>query len=535
MEAMGGRRVGWGPRLAAALALMSGLACAVAAGDPDPWFEAGRAAVERAPHETSGGGRARNVVFFVGDGMGIGTVTAARILEGQQRGESGEENELSFDRFPYVALLKTYETNQQVPDSAGTMTAMMAGVKTKARVLGLDDRAVVGDHRSVERSRVRSLFEEAEVRGLSTGVVTTTTLTHATPAATYAHSPSREWEDDSELSAAARADGFPDLARQFVEFSAGDGIDVALAGGRQHFLPRSEPDPEYPELRGARLDGRDLVKEWLARHPGGVYVWNRAQLEAVDPARTRQLLGLFEASHMHFEVDRKNDRAGEPSLAEMTVTAIDILSRNPKGFLLVVEGGRIDHGHHVSNAYRALTETIALSDAVRAAVSHTDPAETLVVVTADHGHALTLSGFPTRGNDVLGLVVENDAQGRPEKEPARDATGRPYTTLGYANGPGYTGASDSQPEGPKHFYHDPHSVQGIRNGRPDLSQVDTTAPDYLQETTVPLAQSSHTGEDVALYATGPGASLFHGVQEQSYVRHAIAGALGWPEADAPAR
>jgi alkaline phosphatase len=473
---------------------------------PTAWREQGRAAVAAARALAPGRERARNVVLFIGDGMGVSTVTAARILDGQLRGEMGEENQLAFERLPHVALIKTYETNQQVADSAGTATAMLTGVKTRADVIGLDSSAPLGVPSRPDQ-RLRTLFEWAEQRGLATGVVTTARLTHATPAAAYAHTPHRDWESDADLPPPAREAGERDIASQFVELAVGDGIDVALGGGRAQFLPTSAPDPEYPDQRGRRADGRDLAAAWQAARPGRAYVWNRAQLVGLDLAKTRQILGLFEPSHMHFEAERAKDGAGEPSLAEMTGVAIDRLSRNPKGYLLLVEGGRIDHGHHAGSAYLALHDAIALSAAVDTALRRVKLRDTLVVVTADHSHTLTISGYPTRGNPILGLVRGNDERGDPSHEPTRDASGLPYTTLGYANGPGYKGGAP----------------------RPDLTGVDTADPHYLQESSVPLENETHGGEDVPLYAGGPGARLFHGVQEQSYIYHAIVDALGWSE------
>jgi alkaline phosphatase len=230
---------------------------------------------------------------------------------------------------------------------------------------------------------------------------------------------------------------------------------------------------------------------------------------------------------MAFEVERARDVAGEPSLSEMTAKAIELLSRNPRGFVLMVEGGRIDQAHHLGNAWRALTETIELSNAVRTAMTLTDPKDTLIVVTADHSHVFTIAGYPHRGNPILGKVVSIDERGEPAKEYLKDAIGRPFTTLSYANGPGYTGRSPEQPEGPKRFPHLPTGYRGITRGRPDLTRVDTSDPDYLQEATVPARNDTHAGEDVAIYAGGPGAELFHGVQEQNYVYHAIVEALGW--------
>jgi len=494
--------------------------------DPD-WQAQGRAAVARVRAESTPAGPARNVLLFVGDGMGVSTVTAARILDGQLRGQPGEENLLAFERLPYTALAKTYDSNQQVPDSAGTMTAMVTGSKTRAGVLSVDASVPVGDPVRAVGHDLETLFERAEARGLATGVVTTATVTHATPGACYAHSPHRDWESDADQSEAAREAGYPDIARQLVEFAAGDGLEVALGGGRAKFLPATQADPEYAELRGERQDGRDLMAEWRARAPRSASVWSKAQLEALDLAGVDRLLGLFEPSHMQWEAHRARDPGGEPSLAEMTETAIRLLERNPRGFVLMVEGGRIDHGHHAGSAYLALHDTIAFSQAVERALSLVDRSRTLVVVTADHSHVLTMAGYPKRGNPILGLVVGNDGHGDPGSEPARDSLGLPYTTLSYANGPGYPGASAEQPEGPKHFPHRPREVKGVTAGRPDLAQVDTGDPDYLQEAAVPFRSETHGGEDVVIYAGGPGSSLFRGVQEQSYVYHAIVAALGW--------
>ncbi|MBI3302276.1 MAG: alkaline phosphatase, partial [Deltaproteobacteria bacterium] len=207
---------------------------ALAAGPSTPaeWFAAGQQAVKEAKKLKGNVSRAKNVILFVGDGMGIPTVTAARILEGQMRGESGEENLLSFEKLPYVALSKTYSVNQQTPDSAPTMTAMVTGVKTKDRFLSVNQNGVRGDHTTVAGNALTTILELAEDKGLSTGVVTTTRVTHATPGACYAHTVERDWEGDADLSPAARAAGFPDIARQLIEFRHGNGLEVALGGGR---------------------------------------------------------------------------------------------------------------------------------------------------------------------------------------------------------------------------------------------------------------------------------------------------------------
>jgi alkaline phosphatase len=487
----------------AAAALVVAVSTIETGADQGAWFASGRAAVEQALLLQPAGDRARNVILFVGDGMGVSTVTAARILEGQLRGEPGEEHVLAFERLPYLALSKTYSVNQQVSDSAPTATAMMTGVKTNDAVIGLDEGAVRAQHATAAGRELTTLLELAEDAGLGTGIVTTARLTHATPAAAYAHTVERDWEDDATLAPAARRDGFADIAKQFVQFSRGDGIEVALGGGRSQFLPRTTVDPEYPRFSGNRRDGRNLIEEWSARSRHGAFVWNKAGFDEVDPARVERLLGLFEPSHMQYEHDRPRDGAGEPSLTEMTAKALDILARNPRGYFLLVEGGRIDHAHHAGNAYRALTEAIELSNAVRLARARTNPADTLIIVTADHSHTLTVAGNATRGNPILGPVIDNDVHGKPTGELEVDLLGRAYTTLGYRNGQGYFEA----------------------RRRFDVAFTDTADPNYRQDALTPLVQETHAGEDVAIYAGGPAAQLFHGVLEQHVIFHVMAHAL----------
>jgi alkaline phosphatase len=520
--------------LAVASALVLGFAgCAHADRTENPWYRDGRRAVAERRAQAPGSARAKNVILFVGDGMGLSTITAARILAGQQAGGPGEEYWLSFERLPNTALARTYNTNQQVPESAGTMSALITGVKTRAGSLSVDESVAHGDFAAVAAHTLPTLIEEAEQRGLATGVVTNTAITHATPAACYAHSPARDWEFDGLLSEDARAAGFPDLARQLVEFAHGDGIDVALGGGRAFFLGAGQADPEDPGAHGARLDQRDLTAAWRARYPDGAYVWNREQFLAIDPASSKRLLGLFDPSHMEFEIDRAKDIAGEPSLSEMTEKAIRILSQNARGFVLMVEGGKIDHAHHGNNAHRALTETIELSRAVQRALELTRAADTLIVVTSDHSQPLAFAGYAARGNPILGKLVITGPNGEPMDSPLLDAFGRPMTTLSYPAGAGNVAASNLQPAGPKTFPHYRPVYQGGDVPRPDLAQVDTTAPDYMQETLVPLEAGMHSGEDVAIFAGGPGGELFSGVREQNYVYHAIVEALGWNAAGDP--
>ncbi len=489
--------------MAAALGACASTQTAGRAAPPPP--QAGDAYFQAAAQriaQTPGAARARNVILFIGDGMGVATVTAARIHAGQRQGLDGESYSLTMDTFPRTALSRTYGADAQISDSAPTATALLSGVKADAGVVGLTAAAIPGDCASAVGAISRSLLEIAEAQGLATGVVSTARLTHATPAATYAHTPARDWENDV---VAARSGGAAcvDIARQLLEWPEGDGFEIALGGGRANFLPNTTADPEHPNARGARGDGRDLAGEWAAR-PGHVYVWNAAQLAAA-PADAR-VLGLFAPSHMTYESVRTSD---EPSLTEMTQAAIRRLAREPGGYVLMVEGGRIDHAHHEGRAGEALSETIAFDAAIAAALALTSREDTLILVTADHSHTLSISGYSPRGAPILGLSLGADGA------PVRGLDGRPYTTLGYANGPGSV------------FTTPPRNGELQPITRPDLSAADTQTRDFHQPSLTPLESETHGGEDVALYAWGPSQDLVAGTLEQNTVFHIMARALGF--------
>jgi alkaline phosphatase len=449
----------------------------------------------------SGASHAKNVIFFLGDGMGISTVTAARIFAGQSAGATGEEYDLAFDRFPHLALIKTYNTNAQVPDSAGTITAITTGEKTRIGVLGVNGSVERDDCAAALTNTLPTLAELAEQKDMSTGIVSTARITHATPAGAYAHSPNRNWESSASTPDEAEALGCKDIALQLVEMSHGDGLDVILGGGRREFLPIEADDPEYPSRPGLRDDSRNLIDEWLAADSKRQFTWRGdefAQWLASDEPVDGQLMGLFEPSHMKYEADRQRDPGKEPSLQDMTALAVKQLAENDQGYFLLVEAGRIDHAHHFSNAYRALTDTVALSDAVQWAVENVDLADTLIVVTADHSHTMTISGYPRRGNPILGTVETEPGK------PILDATGVPYTTLSYANGPGY------------------------KKQRPNLSKINTQDPDYQQLGTVPTQSETHAGEDVAAFAVGQNAAAVRGVMEQNRLYNVMYDVLNAP-------
>ena len=462
----------------------------------DKWYAMGVAELQERLAQVQNTGRAKNIILFIADGMSIANVTAGRIFDGQSRGEEGEENFLSFERFPYLALVKTYSSNAQVPDSAATASAMNSGVKTRSGVINVPSHVPVGSCEAAQQGHPATLAELARVDGKAIGIISTSLITDATPAAVYAHSPSRGWMFDAQIPEEESAFGCLDIATQLLNF----GPEVALGGGRMAFFPDSFSDPEDDTRTGLRADERDLSVEWMARYEKASYVWNLEQFNQLEIENTDHLLGLFRWSTMQYEADRPSDPAGEPSLAQMTATAIQILERDDDGFYLMVESGRVDHANHGGNAYRALIDTQAFSEAVAVAARMVDLSETLIIVTADHSHVMSISGYPAKGNPILGLVQGVDEQGNPTHTPSLAEDGKPYTTLGYYNGPG---AIDD----------------GIEGGRPDLSMVDTSDRNFRQQAVVPTASETHGGDDVSLYAIGPWAHLFSGVMEQNTIFH----------------
>ncbi len=445
---------------------------------------------------------AKNVILFVGDGMGISTVTATRIFDGQSKGLQGEENVLSFEKFPNVAMVKVYNTNQQVPDSAGTATAMMTGTKTRAGMINVGPDANRRDCEAVGGNELTSLGTIAKKRGKAVGFVTTTRVTHATPATVYARSPERDWEFDTLTPYPALDAGCRDIAWQLINFGHG-GLDVAMGGSSKAFFGSSRG--------GARREPYvDLVRDWLGGGANRRYVATAEQLDSLEPGD--QVLGLFASSHMTYVAEREDDTT-EPMLTDMTISAIDVLSGNEDGYFLMVEGGRIDHAHHDGRPGWALLEAQEFARAVQAAVDKVDLSETLILVTADHSHVFTMGGYATRGNPILGYVYKNDMRGEPLTEPDLAADGQPYTTLAYANGPG--------------------AVRDMPRPRPD------TGIDALAQSLVPVRvrhadgtveyDETHGGEDVTIYGIGPGSDAVRGVMEQNLIFAIMMDALDFSE------
>ncbi|XP_071198482.1 intestinal-type alkaline phosphatase isoform X2 [Salvelinus alpinus] len=451
---------------------------------PSYWNNKGKQALHKALDMKPNVRRAKNSILFLGDGMGIPTVTAARILKGQMNGGNGEEFSLAMDTFPHLALSKTYNVDQQMPDSAGTATAYLCGVKANYGTLGLSASALRYNCNSTFGNEVESVLHRAKMAGKSVGIVSTARVQHASPGAAYSHTANRGWYADSDMNVADIAAGCRDIAYQLVHNTD---INVILGGGRKYMFSNETQDPEYPSYKGVRNDKFDLTAVWLNNKQNAKYVWNKDEFDKVNPEKTDYLMGLFEPSDCRYELER--DPTMDPSLTEMVDKAIKILRRNPKGFYLFVEGGRIDHGHHSSGAKFALTEAVEFDNAIERAAELTSELDTLSVVTADHSHVFSFGGHSDRGNPVLGL----------SRNLADDK--KSFTTTLYGNGPGY---------------------KLVNGSRADVNTTEADHKDYKQQSAVPLDSETHGSEDVAIFAKGPMAHLFHGVQEQSYIAHVMA-------------
>lgn len=421
-----------------------------------------------APH-----GQAKNVILFIGDGMGISTITAARIFDGQSQGKKGEEHQLAFDSFENVSLIKTYNTNAQVPDSAGTATAILSGYKTNIGAINVPPALL--EARSPDSCNPEALPPTLTKRShdaeKAVGIISTARITHATPAAMYGYAPLRDLESDKDIKGPFV--NCTSLAQQMTNSQA----EVILGGGYEEFS-----DTQMETLK------TDFT-----------YASNKTEMMSTESGKLR---GLFSASHMSFEADRGDTE--EPSLAEMTSVAIDRLSTDEDGYVLMVEAGRVDHAHHGTNAYRALTDMQALNEAVKVAKTKASD-DTLIMVTADHSHVFTMAGYPVRGNPILGLTKGFNPETR-KIEIIKDQDGKPYTTLGYHNGPNVREADS-----------------------PALTDNMVQAKNFRQQTAVNLSIETHAGEDVALFATGPGAEKVRGVMEQNEIYNVMAKAMGWEE------
>jgi alkaline phosphatase len=295
--------------------------------------------VSTQPYPLTTAKKVKNVIFCIGDGMGANQVALARL-----RG-CGPDGKLELERLPVIGLIRTHSTNKLVTDSAAAGTALSSGIKTNNGMLGM----------TPDGTLYRTLLEACQAKGMATGLVVTSTISHATPASFASHVKSRKMEAT--------------IAEQLLD----NRINVMLGGGRKYFLPKTDPN-------SGRQDERNLLAE--AKDAGYLYVETAGQLRA---ANAPYLLGLFELGGL-------STVAPEPMLALMTRKAIQCLRHagavqtgSQRGFFLMVEGSQIDWACHANDATSCVRQTLLFDQAVKEAIDFTlRDGHTLLIVTADH-------------------------------------------------------------------------------------------------------------------------------------------------------
>jgi alkaline phosphatase len=453
--------------------------------------------------------KAKNVILFIGDGLSVAHRTAARILsKGIAEGHYG--GELAIDDMPHMALVSTAGTDSIVTDSANSASSYTTGHKSCVNALGV---YCARNKSTLDHPRVETISEIVKrMRGMSVGVVTNTEIEDATPASMVAHT--------------RRRSDYNEIVKMFYAVQP----DVILGGGSPNFLAKSTP--------GSKRTDED---NYLAKFGDAGYKFVSTKSELAAAAGAPKVLGLFNTANIDGALDRKFLKKGtvdkfpdQPDLTDQVKAAIDILAKNDKGFVLMVESGRIDKYSHSLDWERAVYDTIMLDNAVKLAKDFAGARnDTLVIVVPDHAHPVSIIGAYNDDapgqtpRDKLGVYdkagfpnyPKPDAEGYPDKVdvsrriafvfgsyPDSCDTGKPY--LEGENVPAVAGADKG------------HYVANEKNcSVPGANRRAGNLPSDA-------SQGVHSGDDVILTAMGPGAELFRGRIDNTRVFRAMVTALG---------
>ncbi len=464
--------------------------------------------------------KAKNVILFIGDGMSPAHRVAARLLS-KQIAEGKALGKLAIDDMPQMALVATAGMDSIITDSANSASAYATGHKSSVNAMGVyaDRTADPFDDPRVEN--IASLVKRR--LGMAVGIVTNTEIEDATPAAMIAHTRRRAEYD------------------RIVEHFFAAQPDVILGGGLANFLPKGAPGAK-------RRDDKDYVAKF--KDAGYAYATTGKQLASVVATRPNKLLGLFNLGNMDGALDRRFLKGGtvwkypdQPDLTEQVSAALDVLSRNPAGFFLMVESGMIDKYTHLLDMERAVYDTIMLDNAVRLARDWAKARgdDTLILVVADHNHPISLIG-----------TIDDDMAKAPDK-PLRERV-RVYADAGFPNYPapdrqGYPARVDvsrrlaifsaSSPDYYETFRpkldnpNDP-TVAGDEKGAFKANDAYKNAPGAmfrLGNLSKLINASVHSGEDVILTAMGPGSERVRGSMDNTDVFRVMVEALGLGASD----
>ncbi|MBN8193635.1 alkaline phosphatase [Bacillus sp. NTK074B] len=396
-------------------------------------------------------GKAKNVIFMIGDGMGVPYTTALRYMNDNP--DTVEMEKTAFD--PYlVGLQTTYpeDEKENVTDSAAAATAMSGGVKTYNNAIAVDN----------DKSNVKTVLEQAKENGMSTGIVATSEITHATPASYGAHEESRKSED------AIANDYYDEM------INGKHKIDVMLGGGTDFF----------------ERDDRNIAEQF--KKDGYSYVKSAEELKKDDHD---QILGLFAESGMDKMIDRDEK---QPSLADMTTAALDRLKGNKDGFFLMVEGSQIDWAGHDNDVVGAMSEMRDFEQAFEKVRDFAkENGETLVIVTADHSTG--------------GISIGSDGEYNWDPAPIQAAKHTPdYMAEQIVNGASVeeTLANNIDLE------LTPEEIASVKKAaeKGDQTEIDNAIEKIFDTRSgTGWTTGGHTGDDVPVYAFGPQKEKFAGL------------------------
>ena len=452
--------------------------------------------------------KAKNVILFIGDGLSVAHRTAARVLsKGISQGRYG--GDLAIDDMPHMALVSTSGTNSIVTDSANSASAYTTGHKTCVNAMGV---YCARNKSNLDHPKVETISELVKrLRGMSVGVVTNTEIEDATPASMVTHN-------------RLRAD-FNNIVKDFFAVQP----EVILGGGTPNFLAKSTPGSK-------RTDEDDYLKKF--HDAGYAFVTTNTELAAAKGAN--KLLGLFNPSNIDGALDRFFLKKGsvakfpdQPDLTDQVRAALDVLSKNDKGFVLMVESGRIDKYSHSLDWERAVYDTIMLDNAVKVAKEFAgDRNDTLIIVVPDHAHGVAIVG--TYDDEKSGpmrsrLGTYNLSQF--PNYPAPNADGYPdkvdvsrRLAFVFSAYPDFCDNGKPYLEG-----ENVPAVEGETKGTYVANEKNCAAPGATRRVgNLPFNMSAgvHAADDVILTAMGPGAELFRGRVENTRVFRVMVTALG---------
>ncbi len=426
----------------------------------------------------------KNVIFYIGDGMS----SVQRRIPEEVYGRK-----LVMNSLPVVGIYTTYATNSIVTDSAAAATALATGHKTNNRIISMDPEGKIA---------YETLAEAAKRMGKSIGLVTTTRITHATPACFGAHIDNRDEENE--------------IAEQYLEH----GFEVYMGGGWRNFVPKSAK-------KSKRKDERDLLKEFSDK--GYTVIQTKSDLMGIKVEKDTKILGLFWDSHMPYYLDREDEyyQGKVPNLSDMTAVAISVLKQNPEGFFLMVEGGRIDHAGHANDPAGSVGDMMDFDNAVKVGVDFSkESPDTLILVGGDH----------ETGGMGMGIGLKYFMKPAVIKNVTRSCEYMGYT---------FTGTPDKAIERFNQFngikklrkkeikqiekaIEYAKAGKGMRSPNPYLRPwIGFVFADIISKRAcVGWTSYAHTGQPVIMTAGGPGSENFNGFYDNTDVAKRVANLWG---------